>query len=89
MVESRTIGIIWCTSIVLFWIYYTVWIIISPSIDTNHSIQKYFPERKWGIVIPILLGLGFLSIALTMIGVALINDSKIYDAATRKIEEKN
>ena len=88
MVESRTIGLIWFTSVFASWVYYTVWILISPCIDSNHYLQRFFPERKWGIVIPILLGIGFLSIALTFIGIALINDSKIYDEVTRKIEEK-
>ena len=77
MVESKTLGILWFTSVFIFWIYYTVWILFSPFIDDGHPIQKYFPERKWGIVIPILLGIGFLTIALTFIGIALINDSKI------------
>ena len=75
--ESRVKGYIWFISLLAFWIYYTIWIMISPFIDSNHVIQSYFPERKWGISIPILLGIGFLSISLTFIGIALIMDSTV------------
>eukprot|EP00347_Sterkiella_histriomuscorum_P007092 403350286 len=61
---------------------------ISPSIDANHPMQQYFPERKWGIVVPILLGITFLIISLTFIGIALLSDQKIHEEVQRRIEDK-
>lgn len=87
--ESRLKGYIWLVSLIVFWAYYTFWIMVSPFIDTTHVIQSYFPDRKWGIVIPILLGIGFLSVALTFIGIALIMDSKVSEQVNKKIEERN
>ena len=78
MVESKTAGLIWFVSVIIFWIYYTFWMLISPFIDVNLPIQKYFPERQWGIAVPIFLGVGFLTFALTLTGLALVSDSSIY-----------
>ena len=84
MVESRTLGTIWFTSVLIFWIYYTLWILVSPFIDNGHSLQRFFPDRKWGIVIPIMLGVGYLSVALTFVGLALVTDSQIYERVAQK-----
>ncbi|CDW85609.1 dolichol phosphate-mannose biosynthesis regulatory [Stylonychia lemnae] len=61
---------------------------ISPFIDANHPIQSYFPERKWGIAVPIFIGVIFLTISLVFIGVALLMDSKISEVANRRMDEK-
>ena len=78
MVESKTKGTLWFVTVLACWLYYTLWIMISPFIDQTLSFQKYFPDRKWGIGLPILLGLAFLTVAMTLTGLALISDSNIY-----------
>ena len=84
MVESRTLGTLWFVSVLAFWLYYTLWIVISPFVDPSLGFQRYFPDRKWGIVIPILLGVGYLCVALTFVGLALVADSYIYDKVDKK-----
>ncbi len=83
MAESKFLGLLWFITTLAFWLYYTMWIVISPFVEPSHSLQRYFPDRKWGIVIPILLGIGFLCIALTLVGLALLSDSKIYEKIRR------
>ena len=87
MVESRHLGTLWFVSVLAFWIYYTFWIVISPFVEPSHSLQRYFPDRKWGIVVPVLLGLGYLCFALTFVGLALISDSKLHKRMTEARQE--
>lgn len=86
--ETRSLAIIWFVGTLSFWIYYTMWIMVSPLIDANHSFQNYFPDRKWGIVIPIMLGVGVLVITLTFAGIALLMDTSIQDEVSKRIDER-
>ncbi|XP_072506254.1 dolichol phosphate-mannose biosynthesis regulatory protein-like [Notamacropus eugenii] len=43
-------------SLVTF-IYYTIWVIILPFIDSDHIIHKYFLPREYAIIIPLAAGL--------------------------------
>ncbi|KAJ6653313.1 hypothetical protein lerEdw1_009342 [Lerista edwardsae] len=43
-------------SLVLF-VYYTVWIIILPFIESDHLIHKYFLPREYSVIIPVVAGL--------------------------------
>ena len=51
MVEARAFGKIYLTLIIVFWLYYTTWILITPLIDEDHPIQSYFFKREDGILI--------------------------------------
>ncbi|XP_053939892.1 dolichol phosphate-mannose biosynthesis regulatory protein isoform X1 [Cuculus canorus] len=51
-------------SLVLF-VYYTLWIIILPFIDSDHGIHQYFLPREYAVIIPVVAGL----ILLLFIGV--------------------
>ncbi|KAM6371910.1 dolichol phosphate-mannose biosynthesis regulatory protein [Pluvialis apricaria] len=43
-------------SLVLF-VYYTLWIIILPFIDSDHGIHQYFLPREYAVIIPVVAGL--------------------------------
>ncbi|XP_072738820.1 dolichol phosphate-mannose biosynthesis regulatory protein [Ciconia boyciana] len=43
-------------SLVLF-VYYTLWIIILPFIDSDHVIHQYFLPREYAVIIPVVAGL--------------------------------
>uniref|UniRef100_A0A8B9PWY8 Dolichol phosphate-mannose biosynthesis regulatory protein n=1 Tax=Apteryx owenii TaxID=8824 RepID=A0A8B9PWY8_APTOW len=43
-------------SLVLF-VYYTVWIVILPFIDSDHGIHQYFLPREYAVIIPVVAGL--------------------------------
>jgi hypothetical protein len=38
MVEAKVKGTIWLAAVFISWIYYTIWILVSPMIDKNHPI---------------------------------------------------
>uniref|UniRef100_A0A8V1AC08 Dolichol phosphate-mannose biosynthesis regulatory protein n=2 Tax=Gallus gallus TaxID=9031 RepID=A0A8V1AC08_CHICK len=43
-------------SLILF-VYYTLWIIVLPFIDSDHSIHQYFLPREYAVIIPVVAGL--------------------------------
>ncbi|XP_010719132.1 dolichol phosphate-mannose biosynthesis regulatory protein [Meleagris gallopavo] len=43
-------------SLILF-VYYTLWIIVLPFIDSDHSIHRYFLPREYAVIIPMVAGL--------------------------------
>ena len=38
-------------------IYYTLWVIILPLIDSSHPVHSYFLPREYAIMIPVVLGI--------------------------------
>ncbi|XP_066057407.1 dolichol phosphate-mannose biosynthesis regulatory protein [Chamaea fasciata] len=43
-------------SLVLF-VYYTLWIIVLPFIDSDHGIHRYFLPREYAVILPVAAGL--------------------------------
>ncbi|CAN8198068.1 unnamed protein product [Coccothraustes coccothraustes] len=44
------------TSLVLF-VYYTLWIIVLPFMDSDHGIHQFFLPREYAVIIPVAAGL--------------------------------
>jgi dolichyl-phosphate mannosyltransferase polypeptide 2 regulatory subunit len=58
---DRTIGNGLMVLNLIFFVYYTFWIMVSPFIDTHHFTQVVFPPREYGLVIPaVIISLFFL-----------------------------
>jgi len=36
-------------------LYYTVWTLLMPFVDEDHSLHSLFPPRVWAIRIPVIL----------------------------------
>ncbi|XP_054502462.1 dolichol phosphate-mannose biosynthesis regulatory protein [Agelaius tricolor] len=43
-------------SLVLF-VYYTLWIIVLPFMDSDHGIHQFFLPREYAVIIPMTAGL--------------------------------
>ena len=76
MAEQRTLGLIMAIVVTIFYAYYTVWMLFTPLIDEDHSLQDYFPDRLFGVMGPTLLGYLLISIILTSTGIILLTDVK-------------
>ena len=72
MVNQRTFGCISTFILVSSYLYFTIWVMITPLIHQGESFHNYFPERKWAFIVPIYSGCVFLSLVLTFTGLALI-----------------
>ena len=77
MVQSRTIGAVSLVLILSTWAYYTVWILVTPIVDSDHPIQNYFPDRMLGIMTTTLLGYCQIAFMLTSAGIILVRDSTL------------
>ena len=76
MAEASLVGFIWLLLSFIVWVYFTIWLMITPFIDDNHSFNNYFPERKWGIIVPIMIGIIFLTFVFTLAGIALMSEKR-------------
>ncbi|EMC94347.1 hypothetical protein BAUCODRAFT_48394, partial [Baudoinia panamericana UAMH 10762] len=36
-------------------LYYTIWTLLLPFVDSDHPLQSLFPPRVWAIRIPVIL----------------------------------
>ena len=74
MVLDKTIGAIIIVVSIIWHLYYTIWILVTPWLETSQDLAhwlKYFPDRYYGLAIPALLLVFIITSAATFIGVIL------------------
>ena len=74
MVLDKTIGAIIIVMSIIWHLYYTIWILVTPWLETSQDLAhwlKYFPDRYYGLAIPALLLAFIITSAATFIGVIL------------------
>ena len=76
MVEQRALGLLMAVIATTLYLYYTVWMLMTPFIDADHSLQDYFPDRMYGVMGPTLFGYLLISVCFTTMGIVLVNDSQ-------------
>ncbi|XP_061208298.1 dolichol phosphate-mannose biosynthesis regulatory protein [Neopsephotus bourkii] len=54
---DQVVGFGLVTFSALLFVYYTLWIIVLPFIDSDHSIHQYFLPREYAVLIPVVAGL--------------------------------
>ena len=92
MVDKRTTAILVLLSTWVFFAYYTVWILVTPTLDEDFWLQNYFPDRMYGIFPTSLLAYIILAYMFTFTGIALITDTNstpILSTTTPKEEQVN
>ena len=87
MVTQKSIGLVLTIILVVFYVYFTFWVIFTPLIDRDQNIQNYFPNRIWAFIVPIYSGCVFLSLVLTFTGLALISE-KHSDAKVQEYKQQ-
>lgn len=66
MLEDRTIGCIVVTFSSIFTLYYMIWIAAMPFVDSEHYSQAWFPPKKYGLVIPAIMGGTLLTVTIVI-----------------------
>lgn len=61
---------------VAIFVYYTLWVIILPFVDTSHPVQDFFLPRKYAIAIPVVLLIVLVSFVVTFIGLTLMKSAR-------------
>merc|ERR1712014_173003 len=52
---ARVVGLAMLVLASTVFLYYTIWTLLLPFVDSNHPIQSLFPPRVWAIRIPVIL----------------------------------
>ncbi|KYR00134.1 dolichyl-phosphate mannosyltransferase 2 regulatory subunit [Tieghemostelium lacteum] len=74
--SDKCIGAVMLLFSIFVFVYYTIWVMVTPFIDRDHWVQSYFLPREYGIIIPlVLLVLGITSIG-TFLGLVMVKSKK-------------
>jgi dolichyl-phosphate mannosyltransferase polypeptide 2 regulatory subunit len=57
-------------------IYYTFWVLLTPFIDADHFVQRYFPARHYAILIPAIAGVVAVSGVASFVALVMIRSGK-------------
>ncbi|KAI7340348.1 hypothetical protein KC315_g750 [Hortaea werneckii] len=52
---DRVVGLAMLVLASTVFLYYTIWTLLLPFVDSNHPIQSLFPPRVWAIRTPVIL----------------------------------
>ncbi|CAB1113997.1 unnamed protein product [Ectocarpus sp. CCAP 1310/34] len=61
---------------VTIFVYYTLWVIVLPFVDTSHPVQDFFLPRKYAIAIPTVLVIVLVTLVATFIGLTLMKSAR-------------
>lgn len=56
-------------------VYYTFWILITPFIDADQPVHKWFPHRQYALTIPLVFFLLMITVVGTFVGLVMINSN--------------
>ncbi|TMW69589.1 hypothetical protein Poli38472_001745 [Pythium oligandrum] len=70
--SDKLVGTVLLLISIAVYVYYTVWVILTPFIDQDHAIQRFFLPYHYAIAIPALLIVLLFSGAATFIGLVMI-----------------
>ncbi|KAK3248339.1 hypothetical protein CYMTET_42190 [Cymbomonas tetramitiformis] len=55
--EDKLLGFLLLSASSTAFVYYTLWVIVTPFVEEEHYLQTWFPDRYYAIAIPAYLGL--------------------------------
>lgn len=63
--------------VTLVYFYYLVWIALTPFLESDSEILRWFPEKEWAVKVPvILLILGF-TVVMSFVSIKMINYRRV------------
>jgi dolichyl-phosphate mannosyltransferase polypeptide 2 regulatory subunit len=73
--STRKFGAYWLIVFLLFWIYYTMWVLLVPLFDDDVLIVQFFPPREYAILFISLCGWLLIIVLSGFIGLVIILNS--------------
>ncbi|CCC05938.1 unnamed protein product [Sordaria macrospora k-hell] len=52
---DKLVGLAMLVAATFVFLYYTIWTLLMPFVDSDHPLQNVFPAREWAIRIPVIL----------------------------------
>ncbi|KAG1698778.1 hypothetical protein DVH05_014733 [Phytophthora capsici] len=74
--SDKVVGLVLLAISVVVYVYYSVWVLLTPFIDEDHPIQQFFLPYHYAISIPAVLLVLLFSGAATFIGMVMIKSQK-------------
>ncbi|CEM16437.1 unnamed protein product [Vitrella brassicaformis CCMP3155] len=56
-------------------VYYTLWTIITPFLESDNPIQRLFPPREYAIILPVFAGVTLMGLVAMLYGYLMIKES--------------
>ncbi|KAG7380782.1 hypothetical protein PHYPSEUDO_006783 [Phytophthora pseudosyringae] len=74
--SDKAAGLVLLAISVIVYVYYSMWVLLTPFIDAGHPIQRFFLPYHYAISIPAVLLVLLFSGAATFIGMVMIKSQK-------------
>ncbi|KAK2072238.1 hypothetical protein P8C59_006608 [Phyllachora maydis] len=87
---DQLVGLAMLVAASVVFVYYTIWTLLMPFVDSDHPLQSFFPPREWAIRIPVILILLGSAVVGSFLSVVMIrsNRKKAAKAAAAAAKKK-
>lgn len=80
---EKLVGLAMLVVATVIFLYYTIWTLLMPFVDSDHPLQSFFPARVWAIRIPVILLLIGFAVVGSFVSVVMIRSNRRH---VRKVE---
>lgn len=88
MIGDATIGKVLHALNSLFFVYWILWVAVTPFVDASHFTQRFFPPREYGLAIPVIMVSVLFVVAITVSSVHIIRSTGLNDQVRKRREEQ-
>ncbi|EGZ14088.1 hypothetical protein PHYSODRAFT_316945 [Phytophthora sojae] len=74
--SDKAVGLVLLAISVVVFVYYSIWVLLTPFVDEDHIIQQFFLPYHYAITIPAVLLVLLFTGAATFIGMVMIKSQK-------------
>ncbi|KAE8993489.1 hypothetical protein PR003_g20832 [Phytophthora rubi] len=74
--SDKVVGLVLLAISVVVFVYYSIWVLLTPFIDEGHVVQQLFLPYHYAITIPAVLLVLLFTGAATFIGMVMIKSQK-------------
>ncbi|KAI1000555.1 hypothetical protein K3495_g7640 [Podosphaera aphanis] len=85
---ARLVGLAMLIVASAVFLYYTVWTLLMPFVDSDHPLQNAFPPRVWAIRIPVILILLGLAVVGSFLSTVMIRSNRKQPAKAKAFGKK-
>lgn len=76
MASDRAFGAGLLAFSVALFLYYTVWVLLTPFAPDDHVINSFFPPRYYAVLLPALAGVTVVAVVLIFVGFVMLTTKK-------------
>lgn len=73
---DKLVGLAMLVAASLVFLYYSIWTLLMPFVDSDHPLQNFFPPRVWAIRIPVILLLCGCAVVGSFLSVVMIRSNR-------------